>query len=176
MADTYPAELAAIEATVRPHVSLERLQNEIVQDSLEQLRSESSSHSKAISKLDIKLDGILGLLQRRTQQFTPPKAPFWQGARHPDLSPVAKALTFNTSNTLTSQEKPPHTAVSAYDSGDPFVDAETRAEEETGVYEVADSSMRGFVAPSPRAQNLARPHTEVDLVLPPLIAFCDPGA
>ena len=166
MAETYPTELRTIESTVRPHISLERLQNEIVQGSLEQLRSESSSHGKAIMSLDTKMDNILGLLQRRTQQFTPPKAPRWSSptGSNPELASVAKTLTFGSTAT-----------VSSYDLGDPFVDAETHAIEETGVYEAPDASLRGFVAPSPRAQNLARPHTDVDLVLPSLVAFCNPG-
>lgn len=44
----------------------------------------------------------------------------------------------------------------------------------TGIYKAADSSYRAFVSDSPRTPTVARPKTQVDLVLPPLAAFQEP--
>jgi len=56
-----------------------------------------------------------------------------------------------------------------------FIDEETRASEDTGMYEAPDNTLRGFVVPSPASAHTPRPRTQVDLVLPPMIAFCAPG-
>ncbi|KAJ7930277.1 hypothetical protein B0H13DRAFT_1858907 [Mycena leptocephala] len=55
-------------------------------------------------------------------------------------------------------------------------DTETRADEDTGLYEADDRSLRAFVCASPLRKDAPRPRTQVDLVLPPLSAFHKPGA
>lgn len=52
---------------------------------------------------------------------------------------------------------------------------ETRAVEDTGVYMASDNSPCVFIVPLPRLATLPHPQTEVDLVLPPVIAFCKPS-
>ena len=47
-------------------------------------------------------------------------------------------------------------------------------EEDTGLYQAEDQSLRGFIVPSPQDSS-PRPRTKIDLVLPPLIAFRAPG-
>lgn len=56
------------------------------------------------------------------------------------------------------------------------IDAETRACEDTGVYQAADHTLRAFVCPSPVCPTSPRPRTQVDLILPPTVAFTAPGA
>ncbi|KAJ7246695.1 hypothetical protein C8J57DRAFT_1360119, partial [Mycena rebaudengoi] len=53
---------------------------------------------------------------------------------------------------------------------------ETRAAEDTGLYEGDDHSLSAFVCASPDRKDAPRPRTQVDLVLPPLTAFHKPGA
>ncbi|KAJ7934937.1 hypothetical protein B0H13DRAFT_1854643 [Mycena leptocephala] len=53
-------------------------------------------------------------------------------------------------------------------------DAETRPDEDTGLYEADDRSLRAFVCASPVRKDAHRPRTQVDLVLPPLAAFHKP--
>ena len=55
------------------------------------------------------------------------------------------------------------------------VDAETRAHEDTGIYEAPDLSLRAYIVPSPASPVLPRPRTQVDLVLPPAVAFSELG-
>ncbi|KAJ7906554.1 hypothetical protein B0H13DRAFT_1880528 [Mycena leptocephala] len=55
-------------------------------------------------------------------------------------------------------------------------DAETRTDEDTGLYEADDRSLRAFFCASPVRKDAPRPRTQVDLVLPPLSAFHKPGA
>lgn len=55
------------------------------------------------------------------------------------------------------------------------IDAVTQASEDTGMYFAEDNSLQGFIVPLPKALYVPRPRTEVDLVLPPIIAFCLPG-
>jgi hypothetical protein len=55
------------------------------------------------------------------------------------------------------------------------IDDDTRALENTGVYETEDNALRGFVCPSPAVPNSPRPRTQIDLCLPPVEAFHKPG-
>ncbi|KAJ7232353.1 hypothetical protein C8J57DRAFT_1383741 [Mycena rebaudengoi] len=61
-------------------------------------------------------------------------------------------------------------------SSDAYARSETRAAEDTGLYEGDDHSLRSFVCASPARKDAPRPRTQVDLVLPPLAAFHKPGA
>jgi hypothetical protein len=55
------------------------------------------------------------------------------------------------------------------------IDSQTRALENTGVYETEEETLRGFACPSPKSPTVPRPRTEIDLVLPPVSAFSKKG-
>lgn len=53
-----------------------------------------------------------------------------------------------------------------------LIDPETRALEDTGVYELDNNgALRAFITPSPTREGVRRPRTSVDLILPPKDAF-----
>ncbi|KAJ7238394.1 hypothetical protein C8J57DRAFT_1246471 [Mycena rebaudengoi] len=61
-------------------------------------------------------------------------------------------------------------------SNEAYARSETRACEDTGLYEADDCSLRAFFCASPARKDAPRPRTQLDLVLPPLAAFHKPGA
>ena len=170
MQSIFPTHLATINSNAINPVSLERLQNEIMRKSLEQLRQESSMQKDILRNNTAQIEKLTQIVQRRTSRWTPAKAISYETSR-PSSSAVAcvsRQLEFQSDSTR------PLSA--AGNLGAPAViGPETRAAEDTGVYIASDNSLRGFIAPSPRLVTSPRPRTEVDLVLPPVIAFCKPG-
>ncbi|KAJ6450595.1 hypothetical protein C8R47DRAFT_1084389, partial [Mycena vitilis] len=66
----------------------------------------------------------------------------------------------------------PSTHPSFPPSSSQIIDAETRASEDTGVYEAGENGcLRAFISPSPTRKDIRRPRTSVDLILPPKEAF-----
>ena len=88
----------------------------------------------------------------------------------PFVTPSSSLMTSSSSTTVIPTT-PPHV------SYDPpaFINDATRVLEDTGVYETEDNALRGFICPSPTSVNSPRPRTQIDLCLPPVQAFHEPG-
>lgn len=189
MESTFPQELASIKENTRHEVSLERLQNEIIREAMEQLRNESTLQRESLRGISDAITELNSLLKRRTSQWTPAKAmdyenPYMDTVRPTQgaLSSVSRQLDFSFLPSNSTATPGPSTSAgqALSSSADGLaaslcVNADTRESEDSGVYFGPDESLRGFIAPSPRSPNIARPRTEVDLVLPPLLAFCEIG-
>jgi hypothetical protein len=138
--------------------------------SLEQLRQESVTQKDLLRSNTAQIEKLTQIVQRRTSHWTPAKAISYETMR-PSSSMVAgisRQLEFQSGSTQ------PLSAVG--NLGAPaIIGPETQAAENTGVYLASDNSLRGFIVPSPHLPTSPRPRTEVDLVLPPVIAFCAPG-
>jgi hypothetical protein len=178
MRDSFPAQLELENGLAGDPISLERIQNNVIRQSLEQIRQHSSLQRDSITTLELQVTELAAILKRRTSQWTPAKA---HSARlncttsSAATQVVARQLVFDGithEETLTS----PSSVVALPVLAEPFNDSQCaeRAAEDTGMYFVEDESLRGFIVPSPRS-NSSRPRTAVDLVLPPLIAFRTPG-
>ncbi|KAI0352138.1 hypothetical protein OH77DRAFT_1592366 [Trametes cingulata] len=197
MTTEFPTQLTALEAAAGNPIGLERLQNTLLQQSLQHVVSVLQQQSSNMTALRAFID-------RRTAALSPPKRHIEKarpsnnhGIRSTDsTSAIARhavALQFGhepleglvpISTTSTLSEAFHLTTVPSAEvdeqvqqllDSDVFVDANTRARQDTGVYEMEDNSLRAFVAPSPASPVLGRPRTQVDLILPPAQAFTQPG-
>ena len=170
MQSTFPVHLAAINMNAVDPISLKCLQNKIMRKSLEQLRQESSMQQEIICNNTVQIEKLTQIVQCRTSQWTPAKATLY------DISQPSNAVASVSQQLEFQLDLNP--LLSTMSSLGPLVviNSETQAEEDTGVYLANDNSLRGFIVPSPCVQASPWPHTEVDLVLPPIIAFCAPGA
>ncbi|KAF8800373.1 hypothetical protein BYT27DRAFT_7117820 [Phlegmacium glaucopus] len=179
MKDTFPIQLELENALARDPISLERIQNDVLPQALEQIRQQSALQRDSIVMLESQVTEIAAILRRRTSQWTPAKAHCVRNNSNSATPPaamqvVARQLVFDgiAHRELLSPESlspppPLHAMSSAMLS--------PRAAEDTGMYFAEDESLRGFIVPSPRSNHSPRPRTAVDLVLPPLIAFRAPG-
>jgi hypothetical protein len=179
MKDSFPVQLELENALAGDPISLERIQNEVIRQSLEQVRLQSTLQRDSITTLELQVTELAAILKRRTSQWTPAKA----CSAHPNstisssaMQVVARQLVFDS---ITHGEPPtsPSSAVALPTLAEPFYDSQhaERAAEDTGMYFAEDESLRGFIVPSPKSNRSPRPRTAVDLVLPPLIAFRAPG-
>jgi hypothetical protein len=179
MRDSFPAQLELENGLAGDPISLERIQNNILRQSLEQMRQQSSLQRDSITMLELQVTELAGILKRRTSQWTPAKAHSTRlnctTASSAATQVVARQLVFD-GITHGETSPSPSSAVALPVLAEPFDDSQCaeRAAEDTGMYFVEDESLRGFIVPSPRS-NSSRPRTAVDLVLPPLIAFRTPG-
>lgn len=176
MKSTFPIQLQLANEMRGDPVSLERIQNEVVRQSLEQIRYHSTQHSESIRALELRVGELAACLQRRTAQWSPAKAVSLQQHARPPLQAVARQLVFNnaTVSATSSASAPEYPSL----LGEPFYehvgdDREAEADD-AGTYLAKDHSLRGFIAPSPNNSS-PRPRMKLDLVLPPLIAFRAPG-
>ena len=179
MKDSFPAQLDLENALAGDPISLERIQNDVIRQSLEQIRQQSSLQRDSITTLELQVTELAAILKRRTSQWTPAKA----HSTHLNCTTssaatqvVARQLVFD-GITHGETSPSPSSAVALPVLAEPFDDSQRaeRAAEDTGMYFAEDESLRGFIVPSPRSSNNSRPRTAVDLVLPPLIAFRTPG-
>ena len=188
MNDTFPVQLELENALAGDPISLERIQNDVIRQSLEQIRQQSTLQRDSITTLKLQVTELATILKRRTSQWTPAKA----HCTHPNsttaaaaMQVVARQLTFD--GIAHASGEPSESSSSSSESvmapaaplmlAEPFDDSQhvERASEDTGMYFTEDESLRGFIVPSPRSNKSPRPRTAVDLVLPPLIAFRAPG-
>ena len=179
MKDLFPAQLELENALAGDPISLERIQNNVIRQSLEQIRQQSTLQRDSITTLERQVTELAAILKRRTSQWTPAKAHSTHSNSTTSsamIQAVARQLIFDgithgePSSLPSSAPTPPMLA-------EPFDDSQQaeRVAEDTGMYFAEDESLRGFIAPSPRSDRSPRPRTAVDLVLPPLIAFRAPG-
>jgi hypothetical protein len=182
MKDSFPVQLELENALAGDPISLERIQNDIIRQSLEQVRQQSTLQRDSITTLEQQVMELAAILKRRTSQWTPAKA--YSIHRNDTTSTssamqvVARQLVFDgITHGEQASESSPSSAEAPPMLAEPFDDSQhaERATEDTGMYFAEDESLRGFIVPSPRCDRSPRPRTAVDLVLPPLIAFRAPG-
>lgn len=179
MKDSFPVQLELENALAGDPISLEWIQNEIIHQSLEQVRQQSTLQRDSITTLEQQVTKLATILKCRTSQWTPAKA----HSIHPNnitssasMQVVARQLVFDG---ITHREPSslPSSAMAPPMLAEPF-DESQHAEheaEDTGMYFAEDESLHGFITPSPRSDRSLRPRTVVDLILPPMIAFKAPG-
>jgi hypothetical protein len=181
MNNTFPVQLELENALAGDPISLERIQNDVIRQSLEQIRQQSTLQRDSITTLELQVTELATILKRRTSQWTPAKA----HCTHPNsttssaaMQVVARQLIFDgITHGEPSESSSPSLAsesvVAPLMLAEPFDNSQhaERASEDTGMYSAEDESLRGFIVPSPRSNKSPRPRTAVDLVLPPLIAF-----
>ncbi|KAJ7252582.1 hypothetical protein C8J57DRAFT_1351069 [Mycena rebaudengoi] len=165
MSEVFPVDLKRLQDSEKEPLDLARIQNEALRLSLEEVRVRLVQQTRILERMEQKL-------KRRTALFSPAKGysnplmcvqPKFQMLKH---FPSHKLTIIHSLFTLMGKfQTPPVT-----------IDAETRAAEDTGLYEGDDHSLRAFVCASPARKDAPRPRTQVDLVLPPLAAFHKPGA
>jgi hypothetical protein len=178
MKTTFPVQLDLTNSLRGDSISLERIQNELLRQSLEQIRSQSSLQNDAIRALEHRISQLTTSFDRRTAQWSPAKAVIRQRggtSSHVPHRVVARQLVFNDTADLesaaTTSTEVPNSVLA-----EPFCEREGEIceAEDTGMYFTEDQSLRGFIVPSPHNSS-PRPRTKIDLVLPPLIAFRAPG-
>lgn len=179
MKDSFPVQLELENALAGDPVSLERIQNDVIRQSLEQVRQQSTLQRDSITTLEQQVMELAAILKRRTSQWTPAKAHSIRlnnTTSSAAMQVVARQLVFD-GITHGEPSSSPSSAVAPPMLAEPFDDSRhaDRAAEDTGMYFAEDESLRGFIVPSPRSDRSPRPKTAVDLVLPPLIAFRAPG-
>ncbi|KAJ7604785.1 hypothetical protein DFH06DRAFT_1349044 [Mycena polygramma] len=162
MKEVFPVELKRLEDSTMNPLDLSRIQNEALRLSLEEVRA-------LLAKQGRTLDQVWETLNRRTAILSPAK----QYSDEPKERGLIQSIPsydadpenpFIIHSNFTPPSFPPHSTQT--------IDPETRAAEDTGVYEADDSgSLRAFISPSPTRKDLRRPRTMVDLILPPKEAF-----
>ncbi|KAJ7772443.1 hypothetical protein B0H16DRAFT_1714643 [Mycena metata] len=173
MREVYPIDLKRLQDSEKTPLDLSRIQNEALRLSLEEVRAQLETQNRALAEQGCTLNELLKTVKRRTALLSPAKAY------------VSEALP--TATPLTSVAA--SISMALYDPNNPFivhadfiqpppvpqhqpVDSETRASEDTGVYELNDSgNLRAFISPSPARKNERRVRTTMDLILPPKEAF-----
>lgn len=174
MKTTFPAQLAMLNANAGSPIDLERIQNVILRDAVNNLKHQLNLQSRQIEEQTKQLVLLNANFERRTSQWTPIRVPEVL-PRLSNVLPAARQLVF-ADDLL--QRSPSQFSQGNIDL-DPAVvinaNAVQRASDDGGVYTAPDNTLRGFVVPSPSSNASPRPRTQVDLVLPPLDAFCNPG-
>ncbi|KAH9832021.1 uncharacterized protein C8Q71DRAFT_840905 [Rhodofomes roseus] len=154
----YPAHLETAKSQQAEPVDLSRIQNEAQRQALEQMRV-------ILNVIGDKVHSMGETVERRTAVLSPAK-----GYSNEFSTPPASTLLGSPIQLA------PGTRLSGNDLDPPLtISAEARAHEDTGMYEAGDSTLRAFIAPSPKSPSQARPRTQVDLVLPSIQAFNQEG-
>ncbi|KDR71016.1 hypothetical protein GALMADRAFT_214050 [Galerina marginata CBS 339.88] len=178
MKTVFPLQLESLKAVQGIPESLEKIQNEVLRKAIEQLRHETEMQREVIRDLTRQVALLNVQFKHRTSQWTPAKAPPYPTAsqvitERPSLETFTSAASQITlASSQDPLSTPPRTIVDLSSTG---IDPETRASEDTGMYVGIDQSLCGFAVPSPQSGGLSRPRTSIDLVLPPMLAFCAPG-
>ncbi len=185
MRTEFPAQMVALEAAAGDPICLEWLQNSILKQSIQHLVISMGRQADEVARLR-------AIVQHCTAAFSPPKAPIGQRLQSGQHGPTLcigntpdSAPFDDIAHSLPSDLAAPFELLETYTDGDPrvrttsveelFVDSETRTRQDNGTYQAEDAMFRAFVAPSPVSPVLARPRTDVDLVLPSALAFTRPG-
>lgn len=172
MKTDYATSYAQLCAAPANMVDLARVQTETLRTALEEMRSTSSRQSRFIEEQARQIAALTAQFNRRTAQWSLPKA--FTADAYGNPASISRQLMFEQplapfhisigSSPLIHSLAPPAK-----------IDASTRALEDTGVYMASDKSPRGYALPSPTSTSTPRPRTQLDLVLPPPVAFCNPG-
>lgn len=171
MKSVFPTELALLHASAGSPVDLARVQDSLMRKALEEIWVQCSSQARQLEAQSKQLAVLNTTLSRRTSQWSPPKANQYKDALQvPVPVGLARRVTYSSSNQMSNPYSPTPSLLEPA----AIIDDATWAAEDTGIYETVDCTLCAFVVPSPTSQ-VSRPRTQVDLVLPPMIAFCMPG-
>jgi len=171
MKSTFPIQLQLANKMHGDAVSLEHIQNEVIQQSLKQIRYHSTLQNDVIQDLKRTVSELASCLQRCTVQWTPAKAiSLRQGVNsvRAPLQAVARQLIFDNPIVSGTPSASGLTPEFSNVLSEPVCEdtGSNRKAEDTGMYFAEDQSLRGFIVPSPHSCS-PRPRTKVDLVLPP---------
>lgn len=172
MKNDFPSGLAVLRANQGSPVDLQRIQNESLRLALEEVRSVLTEQKILLQKLNHTVD-------RRTAVLSPAKnfsANIYHNRFESTLPPLQAAFSLSSP-----------TAVSIgthWDINDDEFLGSVSDLDETGIYvadsahkDHGDSGLRAFANGSPKASaNSRREKTQVDLVLPPTLAFSERSA
>ncbi|TFY54494.1 hypothetical protein EVJ58_g8832 [Rhodofomes roseus] len=182
MSVEYPARLETAKSQQAEPVDLSRIQSDVQRQALEQMRV-------MLSGIGDQLHAMGEKVERRTAVLSPAKG--YSHESYARSSQIVMRASFDRASeseagsTLTSTllgspirlSQHTHASDNDLDSDPPpVISAEVRAQEDTGMYEAGDNTLRAYIAPSPKSPLLARPRTQVDLVLPPVQAFNQQGS
>lgn len=169
MKNDFPSSLAILRANQGSPIDLQRIQNESLRLALEEVRS-------VLTEQKFLLQSLNQTLARRTAVLSPSKN--FSGKKYQDrfnstLPPLQPAISLSSParrDLLDNQQ---------FDSDFPDFDLDATgiylADPERGVQ--GDSGLRAFVNESPKTPtNARREKTQVDLVLPPTLAFSERSA
>ncbi|KAJ7756996.1 hypothetical protein B0H16DRAFT_1314634 [Mycena metata] len=174
MKTTFPTQLISVQATAGSPTDLALIQNQILQQSLENMYTMLRTQEKTIRDLT-------KMLERRTAALSPTQG-FSDTTYHRQGASLARIYVHSTYSYLFAAQRfssPPPTSTAAPST--PVVIHLNGNMEQTGTYHLSDdndanNSIRGFVNSSPKSPDVPRAPTQVDLVLPPTEAFFAPGA
>lgn len=164
MKDDFPSRLVVLQANQGSPIDLQRIQNESLRLALEEVRS-------VLTEQKILLQSLNQTLVRRTAILSPAKnfsGESYHNRFDGTLPPLQPAFL------LSSPTRP-----AAQQLDFPALDLD-----ETGIYVAdpepgihGDGGLRAFVNESPKAPtNSRREKTQVDLILPPTLAFSERSA
>jgi hypothetical protein len=88
MKDSFPVQLELENVLAGDPISLERIQNDVIRQSLEQVRQQSTLQRDSITTLEQQVTELAAILKRRTSQWTPAKA----HSTHPNNTTSAAAM------------------------------------------------------------------------------------
>ncbi|KAL1714102.1 hypothetical protein EV715DRAFT_295461 [Schizophyllum commune] len=165
MKNTYPSELARLESSVRDPVDLTRIQNNSLRLALEEVRYHQSQQAAQLASLS-------QLVERRTSPLSPAKGFSTDGYIRSLNQVVTKAGHLHPPQTPSPITTPSPNTRPTMQSHERMV--QDREMDDTGVYACGNDGLRAYVCASPANPTAPRQRTEVDLVLPPAEAFCDP--
>ncbi|KAG6908224.1 hypothetical protein DXG01_005696 [Tephrocybe rancida] len=156
MSTAFPSQLAVLNAASGEPVDLARLGDALVRSALEEIRHFSSLQATQLHLQGKQLAELSADFQRRTAQWTPPKATTYH---HPTTSVLAvgRSLVFHSQPPLPAAAPAllPAAIIKEVTQAEgvfctpPMIDDATRTSENTGTYVVSGSTHRAFVALSP---------------------------
>ncbi|KAF9490446.1 hypothetical protein BDN71DRAFT_1490630 [Pleurotus eryngii] len=135
--------LIALQAQEGSPIDRQRLENTILQQSLEDLRSIVSRQNLELARLPV---------MSLTQGFSMDRYS-GEASKSGSVNAVPSTPPASVPNPFSQHRR-----------------------DASGVYTAADTTLRAFVNASPPSSHVLREPTQVDLVLPPVEAFSDPGA
>ena len=164
MKNDFPSCLAVLRANQGSPIDLQRIQNESLRLALEEVRS-------VLTEQKILLQSLNQTLARRTAVLSPAKqfsGEIYQNRFNSSLPPLPPAFLLSSP----AQQEVPQ------------LNFPTLGSDETGIYIAdpdpgiqGDAGLRAFVNESPKApKNTRREKTQVDLILPPTLAFSEHSA
>uniref|UniRef100_A0A8H8CI32 XPG-I domain-containing protein n=1 Tax=Psilocybe cubensis TaxID=181762 RepID=A0A8H8CI32_PSICU len=164
MKTEYPTSLAHLQANAGSTVDLERIQNNLLRLSLEEMRALLATQAAELKEMRL-------LIQRRTDVLSPTKGFSNLSYQHSlNVSKVPQPVF-----TLAVPESPLANKSAGHSA--------TKNSDDTGIYVLnapndskqPGSPLRAFANGSPKVSSESRSRTQVDLVLPHVDAFSNPG-
>lgn len=194
MRNTFPSEFSALKASEGSPVDLQRIANESLRKALEEMRCLLVSQSSEMKAMRL-------MLQRRTAVLSPSKGfsneayynsgklfrshsierpliDFLEACTMDDFNPSSVSMSNTNTAVLTLQPSITELGVHGLQPAAVIHEHNTASglSDIDGVYQASDASLRAYVNESPRDSAGPRIRSQVDLVLPPIVAFNSPSA